>query len=198
MKKSAIELVLCCGMCLVAAGAFAQANATSTSSSSDMNTSQSANQDNEANTNTGKILSAKGLVGANVKNSQGQGLGEIDEVLINPANNETFAAIGVEHDRYAIVPLQALKITPSKGLFRNASATLDTTKDALQSGPTVAENEWQKLEDPNFCQTVFSHYHVQPRSAMGGVGNASMGGMSEGASGVNTSTNQEDQSQQQK
>ena len=143
-----MEWVLCCGMCVMAGTVFAQANNdTTTSPSTDRNANQSMHMNREAG-NSGKILSAKGLVGANVKNTQGQALGEIDEVLINPEKSQSFAAIGVEHDRYAIVPLQALQITPAKGLFGNASATLNTTKDALQSGPTVAENQWQKLEDP--------------------------------------------------
>jgi len=133
-------------------------------------------------THSQNFCSSKDLVGANVKDSQGNKLGDIPEILINPKTGETFATIGVEGGRHALLPVQALNVTRSGGAFRNAEVTLNATKESLQSGPTVARNEWQQLDSPTFVQSIYRHYNVQQPSAMGGSGpdSGSMSGQSTG------------------
>ena len=137
---------------------------------------------------------SKDLVGASIKDSAGEKLGEIDEILTNPQKGETFASVDVGHGRYAIVPLQALNISPGHGMMHNAEVSLNATKESLQAGPTIADGEWQNLDSPSFTQQVYSHYNLQrPAAAAGGTSDESLGG---GSTGMGSSTNKENEKPQ--
>jgi hypothetical protein len=118
------------------------------------------------------------LVGANLKDAQGQKLGDISEIYVNPRNGQTLAAVDIGSRRHAIVPVQALSVSPARGAFRNAEVTLNKSKSDVEAGPIVPDNEWQKLDDSSFTQTAYSHYNVQVPSAMGSA--ESPGGVSKG------------------
>jgi len=122
---------------------------------------------------------SKDLVGANVKNAQGQKLGDISEIYVNPQNGQTLAAIDIGSHRHAIVPLQALRVSPPASALRNAEVTLNKSKADLEGGPVIAGNAWQKLDDPSFTQNVYSHFNLQAPTAVGGTG--SSGSSSTGA-----------------
>lgn len=177
-------IIGCTSLCLLAGTTFAQYDYGAPMPSK----SDSASQAKHSR----EFYVSKDLVGAKVKDAQGQKLGEIDEVLINPQNGQTFAAIGVERGRQALVPLQAMNIERGKGMLRNAEVTLNTTKETLQSGPTVAKNEWQSLDNPSFTQSIYSHYKLEAPSAIGGA--SSPGGVSGGSQ---SSTNNQVQPQEQ-
>lgn len=142
-----------------------------------------------------KFSRSKDLVGASVKDAQGNKLGSIDEILMNTRQGETFASIEVSGGRYALVPIQALSITRPAGMIRDAEVALNTTKVALQSGPTVAKNEWQNLDNPSFTQRIYSHYSLQPpTAAMGGSAGQSLGGAATGAGSSQTTNSAPQQS----
>lgn len=112
---------------------------------------------------------AKDLIGADVKDAQGQKLGDIHDILFNPKTGEAFAAIGLGGDKYAMVPSRALLIAPAGAASVHAEVTLNTTKEAFQSGPSLAENQWQNLDNPGFTEGIYIHYHLQGPAAMGGA-----------------------------
>jgi hypothetical protein len=113
---------------------------------------------------------SKDLVGADVKDAQGQKLGDISEIYFNPRHGESFAAIDIGTRRHALVPLAALQVTAPAGAIRNAVVTLNKTKSDLESGPIVSNNAWQQMDDAAFTQRIYSHYNVQAPSAVGGTG----------------------------
>ena len=121
---------------------------------------------------------AKSLIGTEIMNDQKQELGDLKDVVFNPHNGETFVAIGVSHDRCALIPWRALQI--SKTAAGKAEVTLNTTKQALDSGPTVKSNDWQELNQRSFAQSIYQHYNLQPPTFMGGVGHAALGSQSTG------------------
>lgn len=179
-------IIGCTSLCLLAGTTFAQYDyGAPMPSKSESSASQQSKHSQD-------FYVSKDLVGAKVKDAQGEKLGEIDEVLINPQKGETFAAIGVERGRQALVPLQAMNIERGKGMLRNAEVTLNATKETLQSGPTVAKSEWQSLDNPSFTQSIYSHYKLEAPSAVGGAG--SPGGVSGGSQ---SSTNNQVQPQEQ-
>jgi hypothetical protein len=116
------------------------------------------------------------LVGATVRDAQGHKLGRIGDVLLNPQNAEVFATIGLGHALYTVVPCQAFTVKSGTGMLGKNEAVLNTTEGALRAGPTVGENDRQKLDDPNFTGRVYSYYNLQPPPEMGGTGAGSMGG----------------------
>jgi hypothetical protein len=174
MKK--LKWMLCCGLCALTGTVFAQANY-GLPASSTTDTSQETKESGQSQ----KFCPAKDLVGANVKDSQGEKLGDINEVFINTRSGEAVAAIDIGDNRHAIVPVQALQVAPARGMLRNAEVTLSKSKQEVQSAPTVTEKNWQNLDNASFIQKVYSQYKIQQPSAMGSAGADSMGGTSSGA-----------------
>jgi hypothetical protein len=77
----------------------------------------------------------------------------------------------------------------TKLLSRKADVTLNTTKEELESGPTIQNEEWDKLDARSFTQSIYSHYKLQAPASVGGVGATSLGGTLKGAEeGTNTVT----------
>jgi len=126
------------------------------------------------------FFDAKSLIGTEIMNDQKQELGDLKDVVFNPQNGETFAAIGVGHDRCALVPWQALKTSQSTS--GKEEITLNTTKQALDSGPTVKANDWQELNKRSFAQSIYEHYKLQPPATAGGVSHSALGSHSMGSS----------------
>jgi hypothetical protein len=185
--KTSLKWILCLGACIATSTTFSQpynygTPASATNDTNRVSSSSKASEDGQSQT----FCSSKDLVGAAVKDSAGNKLGDIHELYVNPKNGETFASLGVSGGRYALLPLQALTVTRPGGMIRNAELSLNTTKQALESGPTVAKNEWNRLDNPSFIQSIYSHYNVQQPSATGGVSDRSLGGTSSGESQSNT------------
>ena len=113
------------------------------------------------------FFDAKSLLGTEIMNNQKQELGDLKDVVFNPQNGETFAAIGVGHDQCALVPWQALKI--SKSTSGKEEITLNSSKQALASGPTVKADDWRELNNRSFDQSIYQHYGLNRPTTFGGV-----------------------------
>ncbi len=119
------------------------------------------------------------LIGTQTKDAQGQNLGTFKDFTLNPQTGEMFALIDIGNNRLATVPWQLLTITSDKK--GNEQVTINTTKNTLQSAPSVTQDQWSSLNDPSFAQRVYSYFQVQP-SAMGKPG-AGPGGTLQGQGG---------------
>jgi len=180
--KARLTWILCCSACVLGATSFAEdSDGAPRAQAGQYDTNQLGATTEADQTKSKEFCRSKDLVGATVKDSQGQKLGEIDELLISPRTGESIATIGVGGGRYALVPVRALNVGAPHGALRNAEVTLNSTKDALQAGPTVSKNEWHNLDNPSFTRRIYGHYHVQAPPPMGGAG--SYGGSSSGAGG---------------
>ena len=179
MKKTLTCLFSCATAALLAAPLLAQ------DSTPPAQPGTTAHGDREAG-HSKQFLRSKDLVGANVKDSAGEKIGDIKEIYLNPQNGQTFASIDIGKGRHAPVPLQALTMTPPRGAFRNAEATLNKSKADMETAPSVSNNEWSNLDNPSFTQRIYTHYNVQAPSAVGGTGAA--GGASIGTSSGKSST----------
>lgn len=203
MKAQFKSLIAAAGLALVTATAMAQASAGSSSSTSgykaNQSTPSSAGQSavsQETAQTQPQFFQAKNFIGEKVKNTQNENLGTIKDIVFNPQNGETFAAIDIGSNRYALVPWQALTVT-TKGNRGKEQASLNTSKEKLQAGPSVAENQWQELNNQTFVQSIYSQYNVQPPSGMGGTLGTGTGGTSTGSSSSTTPPDTGNQSSQQ-
>lgn len=122
---------------------------------------------------------AKSLIGAEIMNDQKQDLGDLKDVVFNPQNRETFVAIGVSHDRCALVPWKALQIR--KTAAGKEEITLNSTEQSLESAPSVKGNDWQELNNRSFAQSIYQHYNLQAPASVGGVGHTALGNQSTGS-----------------
>ena len=123
-------------------------------------------------------------MGQSVKDVKGQTLGSVYDITFNPETGDTFAVIGVGSGRYALVPWQAFTVTV--GTAGQDELSLNMTLQDLQSGPTIASNQWEKLRDPAFVQSIYAQFKLQPQYAIGGTQSGELGGRSDGAGSNNT------------
>ena len=173
--------ILCCAsLCLMTGTSFAQFGyGAPYSSSSDTNQASKIED-------TRQFFHSKNLVGLTAKDTRGEKLGKIDDIVMNPKNGESFATIGIGEGRYTLVPSQALSMSAGTGFLGRDEVTVNSSKEMVQSGPVVGRNDWKNLDNPSFTQNIYSHYKLQAPPAVGGVGTNSLGGSS---SGSESSTN---------
>src|SRR5262245_29388862 len=130
MKRHLKWIVSFC-ICALSGTCFAQTYGMPPTSPGSTRTNYNAKEAKEA-TQSRMFLRSKDLVGATIKDSSGEKLGEIDEIVMNPKKGETFATVGIGNGRYALVPLQALTVSPPHGILHNADISLNATKQSLQ------------------------------------------------------------------
>jgi sporulation protein YlmC with PRC-barrel domain len=176
MKMQFKWIICCASLCFVTGTSVAQYGYGAPYPSSTDTNQVSKTED------TKEFFHAKDLVGLTAKDSRGEKLGKIHDIVVNPKNGESFAAIGIGDGRYTLVPSQALSVKTGTGILGRDEVTINTLKQTLQSGPSVRESDWKNLDNPSFTESVYSHYNLQaPSSAMGGIGTNSMGGSSKGS-----------------
>jgi hypothetical protein len=169
-------IIGCMATCALAATTLAQGtyNSSSTPPNPSGSSIQSAGQSSQ-------FYHSRMLLGREAKDSTGQNVGSIHDIVFNPQNGEVFAAIGVNSGKYTLVPWQALTVNPTNARGKE-QVTVNTTKQELESAPAVSGTEWQQLNNSAFTLSIYSHYNLQPPSAMGGTGTGAMGGSSTGSS----------------
>ena len=190
MKKQLKTVICATSLALFVGAAFAQsATDRSTTPRSDHSTTPANSGAYQSTTSQQGLQSqpqffqAKNVIGEKVKNSQDQSLGTVKDIVFNPQNGQFFAAIDIGSGRYGLVPWQALNVSNTgKNKYE---LTLNSTKEALQSGPTVMRDQWDELNNPTFVQSIYSHYNVQP-PAMGGSFGTGTSGSTSGSSSSST------------
>ena len=106
-------------------------------------------------------LSSTSIQGTNVINLQGESLGEIQDLMIDPQSGRVtyavldfggFLGIG---DKLFAVPLQAFQIDRTNERF-----TLDVTKERLENAPGFDKTNWPSTADNAFLDSVYTYYNV--------------------------------------
>lgn len=109
------------------------------------------------------VLSANTLIGDNVVNPQGENLGEIKELMIDPQTGHVgyavlsfggFMGLG---DKLFAVPFKSLKLRTDHKDF-----VLDVPKEKLEKAPGFDKNEWPKTADRNWGTKIHTYYGVTP------------------------------------
>lgn len=104
-------------------------------------------------------LSASTLRKTNVVNTQGEDLGTIEDLMLDPQAGRVeyavldfggFLGIG---DKLFAVPLEAFEVDRT-----NERLVLNVTKDRLESAPGFDKSNWPETADPAFTESVYNFY----------------------------------------
>ena len=109
------------------------------------------------------VLAASTLAGNSVRNSVGDDLGQIDEIMIHiPSGRVAYAVLsfggllGIGGKLFA-VPWSALKVDEDK-----KCCILDVDKKRLESAPGFDKDNWPDMTDTTWGSEVFTYYGATP------------------------------------
>jgi sporulation protein YlmC with PRC-barrel domain len=109
------------------------------------------------------VLAASTLAGDSVRNSVGDDLGKIDEIMIHiPSGKVAYAVlsfggiIGIGSKLFA-VPWSALKVDEDRKCF-----ILDVDKQTLENAPGFDKDNWPDMTDTTWGREIFAYYDATP------------------------------------
>lgn len=110
-----------------------------------------------------RVLAASSLAGDSVRNSVGDDLGTIDEIMIHiPSGRVAYAVLsfggilGMGSKLFA-VPWSALVVDEDKQCF-----ILNLDKKTLASAPGFDKDNWPDMADPTWASELFTYYGATP------------------------------------
>lgn len=118
----------------------------------------------EQRTEAETLLAASEIKGARVINLQNEDIGDIDELLIEPATGQVrFAVVsvggflGLGSTRVA-VPWSAFQIVTERGKIKY---TLDATRERLEKAPRVQGKNYERLYPADAAEPIFVYWDVE-------------------------------------
>jgi len=139
-----------------------------------------------------KFMRASQLSRQQVKSTSGETLGQINDLVVDPATGRIeFAVLSLNtaEQRGKLTAVPWTLIRPS-GQGQELTANID--KEKLSTAQTFDRSQWPHMSQENFGQQIYSHYGLQwqDRSSAGAGGGVSIGGSVGGADvGIGVSTN---------
>jgi sporulation protein YlmC with PRC-barrel domain len=109
------------------------------------------------------LARADTLIGMDVENAQGQGLGEIEDLAINTKDGRiAYAALAYGGwlgigENLAAVPWEALKLDMAERQF-----VLNLDKDKLQNAPRFAKDQYPQTLDRKWLSDMYAYYGARP------------------------------------
>ena len=117
-----------------------------------------------ANGERADIYRASKVIGADVGNPQGEKLGEIKDIVLDPQTDRIrYAVLGSGGflglgEKYFAIPWTALTSKAGeKGDF-----ILDIDRERLQNAPGFDKNNWPNMADRSWAEQVYAYYSVTP------------------------------------
>lgn len=124
-----------------------------------MQTTSERRQEQLSQDELGSLISADKVQGTNLYNRNGDGLGEVESIMIDkPSGKVAYAVIafggflGMGQERRAL-PWNALHYDTSQGGY-----VVDAADDVIKSTPAIQE----RYEDRQWGSTVHQHFGVPP------------------------------------
>ncbi len=119
----------------------------------------------ESNQSMQQVSRASKIIGTHVKNSNGESLGDIKELVLNPESGQVVYAVlsfgGVlgMGDKLFAVPWPALHWTGDKEYY-----ILDVVKNALSKAPGFDKKHWPDSSSKweQYREEITQFYHVNP------------------------------------
>ena len=113
--------------------------------------------------NTRRVLSASTLAGDHVRNRAGEGLGAIEEIMLDVSSGHIAYAVlsfggflGIGAKLFA-VPWSALEINEGEHQF-----ILNVDRKTLENAPGFDKDNWPDMADPAFGESIHQHYRATP------------------------------------
>ncbi len=110
---------------------------------------------------SGTSVKASDIIGSNVQNRQGEDLGEISDLAIDPQSGRVAFAIlssggvlGIG-DKQIPVPMKALS-------FRDDKVVINITKEKLEKAPSFEKDKWPDVTDRNKYEKTYQYFGVRP------------------------------------
>ena len=110
-----------------------------------------------------RVLSASSLSGDRVRNTAGEDLGKVQELMIDvPTGRVAYAVLsfggflGIA-DKLFAVPWGALMLDEDQKEF-----ILNVNKDQLKNAPGFDKDNWPDMADPTWRSQVYNYYHTKP------------------------------------
>jgi sporulation protein YlmC with PRC-barrel domain len=110
-----------------------------------------------------RVMSAGTLTGDRVRNSTGEDLGKIEEIMLDvPTGRVAYAVLsyggflGLGNKLFA-VPWQALTLNE-----RDHEFILDMDQNRLENAPGFDKDEWPDMADPTFGSQIHEYYGSKP------------------------------------
>jgi len=110
-----------------------------------------------------KILSAGTLQGTQVRNSEGDDLGKIEEIMLDQTSGKvayavlSFGGFMGMGDKLFAIPWKAISLDQE-----NKKAILDVQPDVLDNAPGFDKDHWPDFADPQWGESIHSHYNSTP------------------------------------
>lgn len=110
-----------------------------------------------------KTLSAHSLTGNGVVNPQGEGLGKIEEIMIDLNNGQVaycvlsvggFLGMG---DKLFAIPWQAMTVDTERKVF-----VLNVEREMLKNAPGFDRHNWPDMEAEDWLVGVYNFYGYNP------------------------------------
>src|SRR3569623_1205524 len=123
-------------------------------------------------TESDAVLRAKDIVGMNVRNAQGEKLGDVKDLMVDfehPARIRYAALdyggfLGVG-DKLFAVPWQSMKLRHDPDNNQRMFLELDVDKDSLKNAPGFDKDHWPNFADNHWADEVHKHYRVHTENA---------------------------------
>ena len=130
--------------------------------------SNRANQNRSSNSNmTGKTVRASDVIGMNIYNPQGEDVGEINDVVLDPNTGKVrYAAvtyggfIGIGDEMFA-VPWEAFQCSQDPNDPEEHRLTLDVSKQQLEGAKGFNQDNWPNFADSNFANDLDRRYSLK-------------------------------------
>ena len=133
------------------------------------NRSNTINPNNDASMPASTHVRSSYVIGATVKNMQGDKLGDIKELVFDvPTGKITYAALdfggflGIG-DKLFAVPWNQLQERQDKD--GNVHFVMNATKERLQNAPGFDKNHWPDFADQEFGRNVTNYYAPKDNNA---------------------------------
>lgn len=109
---------------------------------------------------TPRLLSSSSICDSDVKNSEGESIGEIKDLMINWKDGSvsyavlSFGGLLGMGDKLFAVPLEAFDF----GAGDSDHVVLNVSKETLENAPGFYKDNWPQQHDQQFLDSVYSHY----------------------------------------
>lgn len=119
---------------------------------------------------SGTAIRASKLIGMNIKNSQNEGVGEVEDIVVDAQSGKIrYLAVsyggflGLGDDLFA-VPFEAFKVGHERGDPDDLVLMLDVTQQQLDGAEGFNKDNWPNFADSNFTSELDRRYGVDRRA----------------------------------
>ncbi|HXT12681.1 MAG TPA: PRC-barrel domain-containing protein [Candidatus Angelobacter sp.] len=186
MTKTGLKITVVWAACaMLSATAWAQADSANSSSQNQNQRSWSTKRLTATGRTEDGVARGSQLIGAQVSDSSGQRVGQIQDTVINPNTGRIdFALVLLEqnpsatgaaaaqsaNDHLVPVPWSLLRNSAASSQYANKSErlsfTVNTDAAKLKGAPVV---DWSHMNESQWRQRIYAYYGVTPHASMGGA-----------------------------